>query len=127
MCKLTDVCFGIESVLLPELRRYATMVVLLLSLYAFSCGEHMKLQSFRCSSANITDAHAPLALLSWSWPLTASSCRLAACFLWSLTAQSEQVPLLLILQLFLPIFLILGWVKLPHSSRRWGPDLSLVS
>lgn len=27
MYKLTDVCFGIESALLPELRQYATMVV----------------------------------------------------------------------------------------------------
>lgn len=73
----------------------------------------MKLQRFRSSSADITDAHAPLALFPWPWPLTASSCHLSACFLWSLTAQSEQVPLLLILQLFLPIFLILGWISYP--------------
>lgn len=65
-------------------------------------------------------------------PAFASSCRLAACFLWSLAAQSEQVLLLLVLQLFLPIFLILGWISYPippeggaQTSHSFHEPLSL--
>lgn len=43
-----------------------------LSLCDSSYGEHVKLQSFRCSSADATDTHAPLALDWLQLPLSCS-------------------------------------------------------